>query len=443
MKRLIEAELLKWKNTKNKQPLIIDGARQIGKTYSMLEFGKTNYSHVAYFNFEGNKQLQAIFAENLDTQRIVKELSAFSGKTIVKSDTLIIFDEIQACPEAITSLKYFCEDNPEYNLLCAGSLLEVFLNRETKNNSTAIKFSYPVGKVSHLKMYPLNFQEFLWALGFEELSQIILQSFEKMKAMPSTLHNKALELYKIYLLVGGMPAVVWEYLNNNDFDFVKSKQLNILSDYTADMIKYSSKAEALRHEAVFNSIPSQLLKENKKFQYAVIKVGARSKNYEDSVIWLKKAGILLVSYLLDVKNKIQTPLEAYKDNFSFKVAMTDVGLLCSRLSVTPEMLLSDINLSGEVKGAITENYLAQELTSAGNNLYYWESGGIAEVDFVLQLKSDFIPLECKSANNTRSKSLGVFTDKFKPQYSIRVSNKNFGFENGIKSLPLYAAGCIK
>ena len=325
-----------------------------------------------------------------------------------------------------------------YHIVCAGSLLGIALSRG--ENET---FSYPVGKVDHLKMYPMNFQEFLWAAGFTELSNMIEECFTMMKPLSAALHNKAMELYKTYLIVGGMPASILEYLDSYNFDLVKSKQINLFNDYTTDMVKYSTKIEANRHEAVYNSLPAQLLKENQKFQYAIIKSGARAKDYEDSVMWIKKAGIALQSFLLSCTNVIKLPLETYKDIFSFKVFLSDTGLLNARLNATPEMILTDINLSGEVKGAITENYLAQELTANDFNLYYWESSGIAEVDFVLQIKNDFVPVECKAASNTRSKSLGKFVEKFKPAYSMRISGKNFGFENKIKSIPLYAVWCIK
>jgi len=445
MKRLIEEKLLKWKNSQGRMPLILDGARQIGKTHSMLAFGKEYYSNMAYFNFEGNNRLQTVFEEDLDIFRILRELSSLIGKTISKETTLIVFDEIQACPRAITSLKYFCENAPEYHIICAGSLLGVALNRESKVKGADAKehFSFPVGKVDHLKMFPMNFQEFLWALEFNDLANMIEENFKKLTPLPDILHSKALELYKTYLVVGGMPASVLEYISRKDFDLVRSKQIQIFNDYTTDMVKYSTKIESSRHEAAYNSLPSQLLKENQKFQYAIIKTGARAKEYEDSILWLKKAGIALISYLLDVKNEMKLPLESYKDNFSFKVFLSDVGLLCSKLFVTPEMILTNINFSGEVKGAIVENYLAQELAANEHNLYYWTSAGTAEIDFVLQLKNNFIPIECKAATNTRSRSLTGFTEKFKPAYSIRVSAKNFGYENNIKSIPLYAVWCIK
>ena len=296
-------------------------------------------------------------------------------------------------------------------------------------------------------MLPFNFQEFLWALGFDKLSEQISECGKNLEPMNSALHEKALELYKKFLIIGGMPVAIKEYLEKEDFDYVKVVQNQIYSDYTKDMNKYAAEIEAIRHEAVYNSLPSQLTKENQKFQYAVVKSGARAKDYEDSVIWLKKAGIAHISYLISGENKINLPLEAYKDNFSFKVFMNDVGLLCSKLGISPSMVQSGINLGISAKGALTENYLATELLASGHVLYYWESNNKAEMEFLLQIHDKgqdlFVPIECKSAENTNSKSLKVFVERFRPKYSIRVSTKNFGFENNIKSIPLYAVWCIK
>jgi predicted AAA+ superfamily ATPase len=292
-------------------------------------------------------------------------------------------------------------------------------------------------------MYPMTFEEFLWALGYDSLCGMIKECYDKNEPLSAPLHEKALELYRMYLVVGGMPAVINEYINTKDFNLVKSKQSTIFTDYASDTVKYSKEIEAIRHQSVYKTIPSQLLKENQKFQYAVIKTGARAKDYEDSVIWLEKAGVLLKSYLVSAEQKMKLPFEAYKDPFSFKAFMSDIGLLISKLSVSVEMVLSGINIIGETKGAICENYLAQCLTASGHNLYYWESNGAAEIDFLLQLSNVFIPLECKSADNTKSRSLSTFITRFKPKYSIKVSTKNFGFENNIKSVPLYAVWCIE
>lgn len=431
MKRIVEARLLDWKNNKSKKPLMVFGARQVGKTYSILAFGKENYADVLYFNFENNVPLCSVFEQDLDVNRILTALSALSGKKIIPEQTLIFFDEIQASPKAITSLKYFCENAPEYHIIAAGSLLGVSVNRES--------VSFPVGKIDSLMMHPLNFKEFLWATGNDALLQMIEDSFVSNTPLISVLHEKAMSLYKTYLLVGGMPECVSEYINKQDFDFVRVKQSRIFSDYSSDMSKYSTKAEAVRHEAAYASVPSQLAKENKKFQYNLIRSGARGRQYEDSVQWLTQAGVVLKCEKI---NEGKTPIEFYKDTLIFKIYMSDIGLLTAKLMVPPATILSDINFGGEAKGAITENYVAQQLVANNIRLYYWTSDNTAEVDFVMQWKEYAVPIECKSSDNVRSRSLNVYAGKYTPPYAIRISSKNFGFENGIKSVPLYAVFCI-
>ena len=432
MDRKITKSLIAWKNSPNRKPLVLFGARQVGKTYSLLAFGKENYREVVYFNFENNPRLWEIFADDLDTNRIITALGALAGKNITKGETLIIFDEIQAEPKAVTSLKYFCEDNPEYHIVAAGSLLGVATNRS--------EMSFPVGKIDELTMFPLDFGEFLSALGEGSLKKMIEESFSSDKPLAEPLHRKAIILYRTYLLVGGMPECVNEYLNRKDFDFVQIKHQNIFNDYTTDMSKYVSKTEAVRNEAVYNSIPAQLAKENKKFQYRLIGENARSRIYEDSVRWLIKSGIVLACYKAKEGN---TPVEFYKDILSYKIYMSDVGLLTAKLMTPYNVVLSDINFGGEAKGAVTENYVAEQLVANGVNLYYWESDGKGEIDFLLQTDEGVIPIECKSGDHVRSRSLSMsYIPKYQPKYSIRISTKNFGYENSIKSVPLYAVWCI-
>lgn len=432
MKRLITERLLKWKNNPNKKPLVVFGARQVGKTYSILQFAKSEYADVVYFNFENNKPLSSVFEKDLDVQRILISLSALSGKQILPQKIAIIFDEIQSCPQAITSLKYFCENAPEYHIIAAGSLLGVAVNRE--------QISFPVGKIDSLTMYPMNFKEFLWATENDTLLSAIEACFEGNLPMDEALHEKAMKLYRTYLLVGGMPECVKEYVQTDDFDFVRVKQNRIFSDYTSDMSKYATRAEALRNEATYNSVPSQLAKENKKFQYSTIGSKARSRVYEDSIHWLTKAGIVL---RCDKVNEVKNPAEFFKDNLSFKIYLSDVGLLAAKMMLSPTTVLSDIHFAGEAKGAITENYVATQLASNDIRLYYWASESTAEVDFILQETMCVVPIECKSNDRVRSKSLNVCMQKYMPEYAIRISGKNFGFENGIKSVPLYAVFCIR
>lgn len=432
MKRIVEQRLLYWKNDPQKKPLVVFGARQVGKTYSILKFGKEHYAQTLYFNFENNLPLRSVFEQDLDVARLITTLSAMAGKQIVPEQSLIIFDEIQAAPAAMASLKYFCENAPQYHIVAAGSLLGISVNRDAA--------SFPVGKIDSITMYPMNFAEFLWATDNEALAQMIQASFENSTPLPQALHNKAMALYKTYLLVGGMPECVLEYVNNQDFDFVRVKQNRIFNDYASDMSKYATKAEAVRHEATYNSLPCQLARESKKFVYKLIGTGARSSKYEESIHWLTKAGVVLKCEKI---NEGKVPLEFYKDATSFKLYASDVGLLGAKMNLPYASVLSDVNLGAEAKGALTENYLAQQLSANNVQLYYWASANTAEVDFVIQQGEYIIPIECKSGDNVRSKSLGVFADRYKPPICLRVSGKNFGMENGIKSVPLYAAFCVK
>lgn len=430
MKRRIEAGLLNWKNQKDRKPLIVYGARQVGKTYSIISFGKNNYADYAYFNFEANEELKSIFDRNLEPSRIVLELGAVLGKRI-SGHTLIIFDEIQAAPKALTSLKYFYEQAPEYHIIAAGSLLGVALEREN--------YSFPVGKVNSINMYPMDFYEFLMATENEALADIIEAGYRDDTPLSEQLHSRALELYRAYLVVGGMPEVVREYVETNDYRMVRVKQAEIINNYTADMAKYATKNEAVRHVATYNSIPSQLARENKKFQYRLIGSNARSREYEGSIDWLYKAGVVLKC---EKVNEGKVPLEFYKDITSFKIYFSDVGLLAAKAMIPVETILSDINFGGEAKGAVTENYLAVQLACREHNLYYWESNSTAELDFVIMYGNGILPIECKANVHVRAKSLEIFKKKYDIAQSMRVSAKNFGMENGIKSVPLYAAWCI-
>ncbi|MFA6308966.1 MAG: AAA family ATPase [Clostridia bacterium] len=430
MERKMLKTLSEWKQTKDRMPLVLHGARQVGKTYIVLNFGKQNYKNSVYFNFEGNKELSKIFDRDLDPVRIIRELSVKSGQSILKEETLIFFDEIQACEKALTSLKYFYENTPEYHVIAAGSLLGVAINRQS--------YSFPVGKVEIKTLYPLDFEEFLWAVSGKEIAELIRMSFEKSSEF--SLHQKALDLYRTYLVTGGMPAAVQEYIDNKDFDYVSAKKKNIIDAYVADMAKYATVSETTKLMAAFESIPAQLAKQNRKFQYKVIKSGARAYQYETTLDWLKASGIIIKT----IKTKEgKIPLNVFADNSNFKVYMTDVGLLCEQFGVPAIMILSESEGYQNFKGALAENYVAGALTIAGNHPYYWESNGKSEVDFVIQNKSgEIIPIEVKASDNVRSKSLNEFVKKYNPPYSVRISSKNFGFENNIKSVPLYAVFCL-
>jgi predicted AAA+ superfamily ATPase len=431
MERKIVKNLLGWKNKPDKLPLLLQGARQVGKTYSLLSFGKQHYKNVAYFSMEESKEIPAIFERDLNPERIISELAAKSRQSIFPKDTLIILDEIQACEQALTSLKYFAERAPEYHIIAAGSLLGVAMKRE--------KFSFPVGKVDMLHLYPMDFEEFLWAIGQKEFCGLIHEAYNNFT--PLSLHDTAMDLYKTYLVVGGMPRVVQEYANKQDFDFVVALQRTLNDSYIADMAKYATPQETTRIMAAWASVPAQLAKENHKFQYKVIKSGARAGDYEVALDCLKAAG--MINKCVHVTEG-KLPLSAYAKNEAFKVYMVDTGLLCSKLDITANVIIHTPHSFEGFKGALAENYIMQALVANSIKPYYWSSPGKAEVDFVFQdRQGNIIPLEAKSADNVRSKSLRNYRNIYKPVYSIRVSAKNFGFENGIKSIPLYAVGCLK
>jgi predicted AAA+ superfamily ATPase len=331
----------------------------------------------------------------------------------------------------LTSLKYFFEKEPDYHIIAAGSLLGVALNRE--------KYSFPVGKVDMLTLYPLDFGEFLLALGQETLAALIREHFESCQALP--LHDRALALYRSYLAVGGMPRAVMEYIETGDFNFVQAAQKTLNDSYIAEMAKYAGPQETTRILAAWTSVPAQLAKDNHKFQYRLIKSGGRAHEYELPVHWLKTAGMI---HLCPRAREGKLPLSAYADNSIFKVYMVDTGLLCSKFEIAPLIILSENPRFDLYKGALAENYVCQALSVNGITPYYWESPGKAELDFVFQdREGNIIPLEVKSAHNVRSKSLGRFITLYKPPYGIRVSARNFGFEQGIKSLPLYSVFCLK
>jgi predicted AAA+ superfamily ATPase len=429
MIRVMEKTLLNWKNNPAKMPLVLLGARQVGKTHTIFNFGKKYYQDVLVLNFENNNPLKAIFEQDTEPERIISELEKYSLKHITP-EVLIFFDEIQACPNALISLKYFTEKAPHYHIIAAGSLLGVAVNREG--------FSFPVGKVERLTMYPMNFEEFLLALSEAKLADTIRDAYEHDVPLPQNIHNMALNLYNIYLVTGGMPRAVLEYIEKKDFEFARIIQRNILSDYETDMIKYASSSDSVKIRAVYASVPSQLAKENRKFQYRLIGSNARTVSYEVGIQWLADAGLI---YKCGKTTEGKIPLKSFADLLSYKIYMNDVGLL-NCFSNTPPSLVISGNFGGEAKGAVTENYIMQQLMFNGLSPYYWESQGKAELDFVLQFDDVVVPIEAKSSIHTKSKSLTVFVNKYDIEKSIRISVKNFGLENGIKSVPLYAAFCI-
>ena len=349
---------------------------------------------------------------------------------MIPEDSLIIFDEIQACERALTSLKYFTEEAPEYHIAAAGSLLGVSINRK--------RHSFPVGKIQFLTMHPLDFEEFLLAQEKDKAVSIIRDSYESNEAC--SLHETFLDDYRVFIGVGGMPQVVNEFVRTRDYNMVMAMQKNIIDAYIADMAKYAGPSETVKIIAAFKSVPSQLAKENRKFQYKIIKSGARAVHYEPALDWLSASA--MVNKCIKVSQG-RVPLNAFAEAASFKLYMADTGLLCAGYGISPEVFQRDSTAWQAIKGALTENYVASALVSNGYTPYYWESEGKAEIDFLIQTQNGAVfPVEVKSAENLRSKSLVQFISRFTPQFSIRISAKNFGFENKIKSIPLYAVFCI-
>lgn len=430
MRRKIEEKLLTWKNkTENRMPLLLYGARQVGKTYILTEFGETQFDNTVYINLETNLSVASYFSDDISPERLIRFLETTVNEVITPGKTLIIFDEIQSCERALTSLKYFCEMAPEYHIAAAGSLLGVAIHRE--------HYSFPVGKVESMTLYPLDFEEFLWANGEERLSQEIRSAFDLMAPLPEALHQKAIEFYRYYLIVGGMPACVQTFTNSGKLVLVPTVQNEIANNYVADMAKYATTADTVKIRGCFNSIPAQLAKENKKFQYKVVQRGGSAALFGESIEWLAQAGIVLKCQKIDHGTN---PIAVYSDLSSFKLYMSDVGLLVMKSGVPQQTILT--GESNVFMGSVTENYVAQALASNGHALFYWASEHSAELDFVLQKDSDVIGIEVKKGTKVHSKSLSIFIQKYKPSYSIRFSEKNFGKTENMLSVPLYAAFCI-
>lgn len=430
MKRDIFNELKKWKNSKNRKPLIVHGARQVGKTYIIKEFGKEEYENLIYVNFETNQELSIQIAECVDAKYIINKLELFYGEEIKPGKTLIFFDEIQANERAITSLKYFCEDVSEYHIIAAGSLLGIAINR---NN-----YSFPVGKVQIMNMYPLSFKEFLIAINREKIIKEIEEHFASNEKLDKDIHELCLSLYRKYLVIGGMPEVVKRYIEEQKIISIIDVHAEILESYERDMTKYADNVLSNRIISAFDSIPIQLAKDNQKFQYKVISKGGSSSIFGDAILWLKNSGIVKQVY----KTKAELPLEMHKDLTSFKLYMCDVGLFVNKARYPLYQIDMKEYPSMISMGPLTEHYVANELTNNGYECYYWESDGKAELDFLIQKETDIIPIEVKTSIHTKSRSLDMYMKLNNPKYAIRISEKNFGFENNIKSVPLYAVFCI-
>lgn len=433
MKRKIYEDLLKWKNTESKIPLMVVGARQIGKTYIINEFCKKEFKKYIYINLLETPEIVSIFSRDINVMEKFKRMEIFLDTKIDIENTVIFFDEVQESEDIISALKFFCESEEKFKIICAGSLLGVKINR--------FKKSFPVGKVRILNMASMDFEEFLMANENFMLIDEIYNSYNKMMPIDNALHNKLIELYKMYLCVGGMPEAVKDIINKkmNILEFNKNIASDIIISYLNDMNKYVvSNAESIKIEAIYKSIPTQLSNPSNKFQYSKLNKNARSRDYIEPLNWLISSSMIYKSNL--IKN-IQIPLKGFIDENCFKLYLSDVGLLTSLLGVKyNDIILDNLEI---YKGIITENYVATQFVSNKNDLYYWSSSNKAEIDFLLYNDDGIIPVEVKANKNIKSKSLNMYIEKFKPKYSIRISNKNFGFENGIKSVPLYATFCIK
>ena len=436
MKRKIYAELLDWKNnTRNKKPLMVLGVRQAGKTYIIEQFCKNEYQNYKYVNLLENDIIKNLYESDLDSNEKYLRLKAILKFDLDKEDSILFIDEIQESEKLISELKYFCEKHNNVRIVCAGSLLGVKLKR--------LKSSFPVGKVKLLKLYPMDFEEFLMSMGEDYLIECIKDCYNNNKSMTESIHNKALSLYRTYLITGGMPESIQNMVDiKGDYINYDTTIVNdILESYFNDMNKYvTNDVEALRIKRLYNSLPSQLSNVSKKFQYSNISKDARTRDYATSLNWLEASNMVIKCKC--VKNP-DIPLEGFVDDDTFKLYLSDIGILNNILKIRVEDILTD-NIS-LYKGIIAENYVANQLVCNGFDLYYWKSDATAEVDFLLYTKDGIIPVEVKSSDNTQSKSLGVYNNNYKPKYSIRISTKDFGYseKNNIKSIPLYAVFMIK
>ncbi len=430
MYRIAIEKLLKWKASKRRKPLIIEGARQVGKTWLMKEFGKKAYANTVYINFDSNSRMAGLFASDLDTDRLIQGLELYVGHKIDPDSSLIIFDEVQEVPKALASLKYFYENAPQYHIVCAGSLLGIALHQGT---------SFPVGKVDFLKLYPLSFEEFLMAAGKEQFAKLLNQlDFPMISSFKQTY----IDALKQYYFIGGMPEAVQSFIENKDFNEVREIQKRILSAYEQDFSKHAPNEIVPRLRMLWNSIPSQLAKENKKFIYGLVREGARAKEYETALMWLSDCGLV---HKINRVNAANIPLRAYEDLKAFKLFMVDVGLLGCMAGLRQRTLLDGNDLFVEFKGALTEQYVCQQLKTIADLgvFYYTNERGSCEIDFVVDTGELIVPIEVKAEVNLRAKSLKTYQEKFSPEISIRSSMADYKEEEWLTNLPLYAIDQIK
>lgn len=425
MKRNIYQKLEKWKHSERRKPLVINGARQVGKTYALKHFGRTSYDNLAYLNFEKNEKLCQYFEDTLDPKQLIKILSIYTEIDIKPHHTLLVFDEVQECPKALNSLKYFCEEASDYHVVAAGSLLGV---------KTAGEKGFPVGKVNFLPMFPLTFFEFLSAVG-QEKTRLFLEDYSTYEPIPVPMHEKLLQLLKFYFFIGGMPEAVAEYVKTENVTVVREIQLEILNAYEKDFAKHAPPHEIMKITTVWQQVHRQLAKENKKFIFAAMRKSARGRDYEEAIQWLSDAGLIHKSYWVESP---KFPLSAYSDNSTFKIFLSDLGLLGAQSSLSPQTIIEGDLLFTEFKGALTENYVAQELIAARHKeLYYWASQGTAEVDFLIEEDHEIYPIEVKAGTSQKKKSLLVYDKKYNPSKLIRTTGMNIKQDGKVYNYPLY------
>lgn len=425
MYRTAIEKLLKWKQNKHRKPMIIEGARQVGKTWLMKEFGQQAYADTVYINFDSNSRMAELFASDLDTERLIMGLELYAGHKIDPDNTLLIFDEVQEVPRALSSLKYFYENAPQYHIVCAGSLLGIALHQGT---------SFPVGKVDFMNLYPLSFREFLMANGQERFAELIdKRDFQMITSFKLTY----IDALKHYYYVGGMPEAVQSFAENKDFNEVREIQRRILMAYEQDFSKHAPNEIVLRLRMIWNSIPSQLAKENKKFIYGLVREGARAKDYEAAIMWLSDCGFV---HKISRVNTAGIPLRAYEDLKAFKLFVVDVGLLGCMAGLRQHTLLDGNDLFVEFKGALTEQYVCQQLKNIEDlDIYYYTNDrGSCEIDFVVDTGGKIVPVEVKAEVNLRAKSLKSYQEKFSPEISVRTSMADYKKEEWLVNLPLYA-----
>lgn len=429
MYRKIEEELLKWKD-KFKLPLMLIGARQTGKTYILEKFCKENFNNYIYINLDKEENIAEVFENSIEPDVIIEKIEIIKNIIINPEDTIIFLDEVQVSERAITSLKYFAESDKPYKVICAGSLLGVKINR--------FKSSFPVGKVTIKYLYPMSFLEYLIALGETKLIEEIKIHYNSNEPLMNPIHEKALDLYKKYLVLGGMPALIKDFISNEcniahvNFDL----QEQIITSYLADMNKYTENSESIKNSQIYSAIPKELARENNVFKYSIVNKEARSSRYESSLNWLLSSNMIIKC---DLTEKNESPLKAFINSDKFKIYLSDVGLLRSLSNLEYNEILLDKNEM--YKGVLTENYVACELYPKSKELYYYNFDKY-EIDFLVKINGDIIPIEVKSGRRVTSKSLNEYIKKYDPKYAIRISSKNFGLENNIKSVPLYAVFCI-